>query len=251
VNRATHQRLPPNLLASELPVHVRTLRAAARDGRLAGTFNPRPCFGKLTATVTKKPPTIEPAVRFLRVLASLAISEVHLEVSRLERLVHQGTTQYRRQPLFAAMVVELGDDSSNGPVDTTGNLELCFPINKMVHRPFCSLNTECRHQSNCTTLTAALTRRPQVSGQETQSFGSSLASLRLRAPLLTRVRTALRRTSSISGPRRFHPKSAATRDVNSSSSMVLASPRTRTGTTAVPALIASPAASTRRSATAG
>jgi DNA-binding XRE family transcriptional regulator len=43
-----------HLLADELHVHVRTLRAAARDGRLAATFNPRPCFGKLTATATRE-----------------------------------------------------------------------------------------------------------------------------------------------------------------------------------------------------
>jgi len=49
-----HQRLPLQLLADELHVHVRTLRAAARDGRLAATFNPRPCFGKLTATATRE-----------------------------------------------------------------------------------------------------------------------------------------------------------------------------------------------------
>ena len=54
VKRSTHQRLPLHLLASELHVHVRTLRAAARDGRLAATFNPRPCFGKLTATATRE-----------------------------------------------------------------------------------------------------------------------------------------------------------------------------------------------------
>jgi ribosome-binding protein aMBF1 (putative translation factor) len=33
---------------------VRTLRAAARDGRLAATFGPRPFFGKLTATATRE-----------------------------------------------------------------------------------------------------------------------------------------------------------------------------------------------------
>jgi len=54
VKRSTHQRLPLQLLADELHVHVRTLRAAARDGRLAATFNPRPCFGKLTATATRE-----------------------------------------------------------------------------------------------------------------------------------------------------------------------------------------------------
>jgi DNA-binding XRE family transcriptional regulator len=35
-------------------VHVRTLRAAAHDGRLAVTFGPRPFFGKLTATATRE-----------------------------------------------------------------------------------------------------------------------------------------------------------------------------------------------------
>jgi ribosome-binding protein aMBF1 (putative translation factor) len=42
------------VLADELQVHVRTLRAAARDGRLAATFSPRPYFGKLTATATRE-----------------------------------------------------------------------------------------------------------------------------------------------------------------------------------------------------
>ena len=45
---------------NELHVHVRTLRAAAHDGRLAATFNPRPYFGKLTATATR-----EDAARFM------------------------------------------------------------------------------------------------------------------------------------------------------------------------------------------
>ncbi|MEW5982603.1 MAG: helix-turn-helix domain-containing protein [Acidobacteriota bacterium] len=52
--KPAHQQLPLHLLADELHVHVRTLRAAARDGRLAATFNPRPCFGKLTATATRE-----------------------------------------------------------------------------------------------------------------------------------------------------------------------------------------------------
>ncbi len=34
-------------------MHVRTLRAAARDGRLAATFGARPYFGRLTATATR------------------------------------------------------------------------------------------------------------------------------------------------------------------------------------------------------
>src|SRR5438552_2025966 len=49
----SHDRVALQLLADELHVHVRTLRAAARDGRLAATFNPRPHFGKLTATATR------------------------------------------------------------------------------------------------------------------------------------------------------------------------------------------------------
>lgn len=52
--KPAHQQLPLHMLADELHVHVRTLRAAARDGRLAATFNPRPCFGKLTATATRE-----------------------------------------------------------------------------------------------------------------------------------------------------------------------------------------------------
>lgn len=46
-------RGPLHVLARELGVHVRTLRAAARDGRLAATFAPRAFFGKLTATATR------------------------------------------------------------------------------------------------------------------------------------------------------------------------------------------------------
>ncbi len=48
------------VLADELHVHVRTLRAAAHDERLAATFGPRPYFGKLTATATR-----EAAARFM------------------------------------------------------------------------------------------------------------------------------------------------------------------------------------------
>jgi hypothetical protein len=42
-----------HVLANELHVHVRTLRAAAQDGRLAATFAARPYFGKLMATATR------------------------------------------------------------------------------------------------------------------------------------------------------------------------------------------------------
>lgn len=42
VRRPAHQRLPPQLLPNEPHVHVRTLRAAAHDGRLAAIFSPRP-----------------------------------------------------------------------------------------------------------------------------------------------------------------------------------------------------------------
>jgi DNA-binding transcriptional regulator YiaG len=52
--RPPQERLPLQVLADELQVHVRTLRAAARDGRLAATFSPRPYFGKLTATATRE-----------------------------------------------------------------------------------------------------------------------------------------------------------------------------------------------------
>jgi DNA-binding transcriptional regulator YiaG len=49
-----HDRVPLQVLADELDVHVRTLRAAAHDGRLAATFGTRPFFGKLTATATRE-----------------------------------------------------------------------------------------------------------------------------------------------------------------------------------------------------
>src|SRR5712671_5492276 len=52
--RPLHDRVPLQVLADELHVHVRTLRAAAHDGRLAVTFGPRPFFGKLTATATRE-----------------------------------------------------------------------------------------------------------------------------------------------------------------------------------------------------
>jgi DNA-binding transcriptional regulator YiaG len=52
--RPLYDRVPLQVLADELHVHVRTLRAAAHDGRLAVTFGPRPCFGKLTATATRE-----------------------------------------------------------------------------------------------------------------------------------------------------------------------------------------------------
>jgi len=52
--RPLHDLASLHILADELHVHVRTLRAAARDGRLAVTFAPRPFFGKLTATATRE-----------------------------------------------------------------------------------------------------------------------------------------------------------------------------------------------------
>lgn len=52
--RPLHDRVPLQVLADELHVHVRTLRAAAHDGRLAATFGPRPFFGKLTARATRE-----------------------------------------------------------------------------------------------------------------------------------------------------------------------------------------------------
>ena len=58
--RSPHGRLPLQVLADDLHVHVRTLRAAAYDGRLTVTFGPRPFFGKLTATAKR-----EAASRFM------------------------------------------------------------------------------------------------------------------------------------------------------------------------------------------
>jgi DNA-binding transcriptional regulator YiaG len=54
VKPRSQDRLPLQVLADELHVHVRTLRAAARDGRLQATFSQRPYFGKLTATATRE-----------------------------------------------------------------------------------------------------------------------------------------------------------------------------------------------------
>ncbi len=52
--RPTHDRVSLQALADELHVHMRTLRAAAHDGRLAATFGPRLFFGKLTARATRE-----------------------------------------------------------------------------------------------------------------------------------------------------------------------------------------------------
>jgi DNA-binding transcriptional regulator YiaG len=51
---SVNERLPLWVLAEEFHVNVRTLRAAARDGRLSATFTPRPVFGRLTATATRE-----------------------------------------------------------------------------------------------------------------------------------------------------------------------------------------------------
>ena len=52
--RPLHRHVPLHVLAKELHVHVRTLRAAARDGGLDATFGRRLFFGKLTATATRE-----------------------------------------------------------------------------------------------------------------------------------------------------------------------------------------------------
>jgi DNA-binding transcriptional regulator YiaG len=52
--RSSPERLPLQVLANHFQVHVRTLRAAAHDGRLAATFGARPYFGRLTATATRE-----------------------------------------------------------------------------------------------------------------------------------------------------------------------------------------------------
>ena len=54
VKRSLQDRVSLQGLADELHVHVRTLRAAAHDGRLAATFGPRPYFGKVTARATRE-----------------------------------------------------------------------------------------------------------------------------------------------------------------------------------------------------
>jgi DNA-binding transcriptional regulator YiaG len=65
--RPPHNRVPLQILADELHVHVRTLRAAAHDGRLAATFGPRPFFGKLTATATREAAAQFMAKRYRRI----------------------------------------------------------------------------------------------------------------------------------------------------------------------------------------
>src|SRR5262245_42048551 len=57
VHDPAHQLVPLRILAQEFHVNVRTLRAAARDGRLVATFGPRPFFGRLTATATRQAAT--------------------------------------------------------------------------------------------------------------------------------------------------------------------------------------------------
>jgi DNA-binding transcriptional regulator YiaG len=52
--RPSREQVSLQVLADELHVHVRTLRAAAHDGRLAAAFGVRPFFGKLTATATRE-----------------------------------------------------------------------------------------------------------------------------------------------------------------------------------------------------
>ena len=51
--RPRHHRVALQVLADEFHVHVRTLRAAAHDGRLAVTFSSRSHHGKVTATATR------------------------------------------------------------------------------------------------------------------------------------------------------------------------------------------------------
>jgi DNA-binding transcriptional regulator YiaG len=50
-----------HILAAELGIHVRTLRAAAADGRLQATFSTRTYFGKVVARATRRS-----ALEFLR-----------------------------------------------------------------------------------------------------------------------------------------------------------------------------------------
>ena len=52
--RPLHDRVPLHVLADEFHVNLRTLRAAAHDGRLRATFGPRPFFGKFSATATRQ-----------------------------------------------------------------------------------------------------------------------------------------------------------------------------------------------------
>ena len=61
-----HDRVPLLVLADEFHVHVRTLRAAARDGRLRATFGSRPFFGRLSATATREAVAEFMATRYRR-----------------------------------------------------------------------------------------------------------------------------------------------------------------------------------------
>ena len=52
--RRMQERVALQVLADELHVHVRTLRAAAHDGRLARDVRSTTVFGMLTATATRE-----------------------------------------------------------------------------------------------------------------------------------------------------------------------------------------------------
>ena len=73
--------LPLRLLAVEYGIHVRTLRTAARDGRLHASFSTRMAFGKLVAFASRE------------------------AVETFKRTYYRQTTQWNRPPRPAVCVV--------------------------------------------------------------------------------------------------------------------------------------------------
>ena len=86
------------ILAAEYHVHVRTLRKAARDGRLEATFSTRMAFGKLVAFASRE------------------------AVATFKRRYYRQTNQWNRPPKPAVCVVP--DDYDRVLVDLRARLRL-------------------------------------------------------------------------------------------------------------------------------